>query len=241
MKLPVHLIRKLAIRNIKDQGKYSRNQNRSTERHIQQALATMTKDRTTLVIAHRLSTIVNADLILVYVFIDMHSKQTADVGHFIRIKEGRVVESGTHEELIRQGAANNEGKAGAFIQTREMKDLRTEKLGVYYEMWQKQLHEDLDEAETVNASNSDTDKQKIQDENKPKSAPPPTVDTSGAKSSDQKQVVESPTEMEAEAQNTGSTTTPDSTPTPSVNTPSNNSNKNSKKKKKKSKRGSTKF
>jgi ATP-binding cassette subfamily B (MDR/TAP) protein 6 len=41
----------------------------------------MTHDRTTLVIAHRLSTIVNADLILV-------------------IKEGQVVESGTHEELI---------------------------------------------------------------------------------------------------------------------------------------------
>lgn len=38
---------------------------RTTERHIQQALADMTKDRTTLVIAHRLSTIVNADLILV--------------------------------------------------------------------------------------------------------------------------------------------------------------------------------
>jgi ATP-binding cassette subfamily B (MDR/TAP) protein 6 len=37
----------------------------TTERHIQQALADMTKDRTTLVIAHRLSTIVNADLILV--------------------------------------------------------------------------------------------------------------------------------------------------------------------------------
>ncbi|KAI7877716.1 hypothetical protein K492DRAFT_150187 [Lichtheimia hyalospora FSU 10163] len=173
----------------------------STERHIQQALATMTKDRTTLVIAHRLSTIVNADLILV-------------------VKEGRVVESGTHEELIRQGAANNEG--------------------VYYEMWQKQLHEDLDEAETVNASNSDTDKQKVQDENKPKSAPPPTVDTSVPKSSDQKQVVESPTEMEAAgAQDSSSSTTPDSTPAPSVNTPS--SNKNNKKKKKKSKRGSTKF
>lgn len=54
---------------------------RTTERQIQRALAEMTHDRTTLVIAHRLSTIVNADLILV-------------------IKEGQVVESGTHEELI---------------------------------------------------------------------------------------------------------------------------------------------
>lgn len=42
----------------------------------------MTKDRTTLVIAHRLSTIVNADLILVYVLIDMHSKQSIDVGYY---------------------------------------------------------------------------------------------------------------------------------------------------------------
>ncbi|KAI9251944.1 hypothetical protein BDA99DRAFT_444174 [Phascolomyces articulosus] len=73
-----------------------------TERQIQQALSIMTKDRTTLVIAHRLSTIVNADLILV-------------------IKDGRVVESGNHEELIKQGED-----------------------GVYYEMWQKQLHDDND-------------------------------------------------------------------------------------------------
>lgn len=63
-------------------GSTHTNQNRSTERHIQQALATMTKDRTTLVIAHRLSTIVNADLILVYVLIDMHSKQSIDVGYY---------------------------------------------------------------------------------------------------------------------------------------------------------------
>ncbi|ORX62569.1 hypothetical protein DM01DRAFT_318095 [Hesseltinella vesiculosa] len=72
----------------------------TTERHIQEALNTMTKDRTTLVIAHRLSTIVNADLILV-------------------IKDGKVVESGSHEELIRQGTESGQG--------------------VYFEMWEKQL------------------------------------------------------------------------------------------------------
>lgn len=52
-----------------------------SERRIQAALATLKRDRTTLVIAHRLSTIEQADLIVV-----MH--------------EGRVVESGTHAELL---------------------------------------------------------------------------------------------------------------------------------------------
>ena len=42
------------------------------------------KGRTSFVIAHRLSTIKNADLILV-------------------LKDGDVIESGTHEELLRCG------------------------------------------------------------------------------------------------------------------------------------------
>ncbi|WP_445397964.1 lipid A ABC transporter ATP-binding protein/permease MsbA [Zobellella sp. An-6] len=57
-----------------------------SERHIQAALEALRKDRTALVIAHRLSTIENADEILV-------------------IDEGRVVERGTHAELLaREGA-----------------------------------------------------------------------------------------------------------------------------------------
>jgi subfamily B ATP-binding cassette protein MsbA len=52
-----------------------------SERSIQEALSTLMRGRTTLVIAHRLSTIVNADIIYV-------------------MENGRVVESGTHAELM---------------------------------------------------------------------------------------------------------------------------------------------
>ncbi|HYG43775.1 MAG TPA: ATP-binding cassette domain-containing protein [Bordetella sp.] len=56
-----------------------------TERAIQAELTRISKGRTTLVIAHRLSTIVDSDLILV-------------------MDHGRVVEQGTHDELLaRQG------------------------------------------------------------------------------------------------------------------------------------------
>lgn len=55
-----------------------------TELLIQKAMDELTKDRTSFVIAHRLSTIKNADLILV-------------------MKDGDVIESGNHEDLIAKG------------------------------------------------------------------------------------------------------------------------------------------
>lgn len=52
-----------------------------TEEQIQQAMDILMKNRTSFVIAHRLSTIKNADLIVV-------------------VKDGEIIERGTHEELM---------------------------------------------------------------------------------------------------------------------------------------------
>ena len=57
-----------------------------SERRVQSALSDLMRNRTTLVIAHRLSTIEQADRIVV-------------------MNEGRIVESGTHTELLASGGA----------------------------------------------------------------------------------------------------------------------------------------
>lgn len=54
-----------------------------TEINIRDAMKTLMKDKTSFIIAHRLSTIKNADLILV-------------------VKDGNIVEQGTHSELLNQ-------------------------------------------------------------------------------------------------------------------------------------------
>jgi ATP-binding cassette, subfamily B, multidrug efflux pump len=54
-----------------------------TEKEIQQALLTLMKNHTSFLIAHRLSTIRDADLIMV-------------------ISSGEIIESGTHEQLMKQ-------------------------------------------------------------------------------------------------------------------------------------------
>jgi ABC-type multidrug transport system fused ATPase/permease subunit len=60
-----------------------------TEQIIQKALATLLKGRTSFVIAHRLSTITNADKIVV-------------------IHDGKIVEQGTHSELLANQAMYHE-------------------------------------------------------------------------------------------------------------------------------------
>ena len=54
----------------------------ATEKLVQSAINKMQKDRTTIIIAHRLSTIQNADRIIV-------------------LKDGEIIEQGTHAELIK--------------------------------------------------------------------------------------------------------------------------------------------
>ncbi len=82
-----------------------------TEREIQVSLREVSRGRTTLVIAHRLSTIVDADEIIV-------------------LGEGRIVERGSHAELLRRD-------------------------GVYAAMWRRQQHaEHEDEADDASPTAS---------------------------------------------------------------------------------------
>ncbi|HKO61818.1 MAG TPA: ABC transporter ATP-binding protein [Pyrinomonadaceae bacterium] len=55
-----------------------------SERFVQQAIANLIRDRTTVVIAHRLSTVRRADMIVV-------------------MEAGRIIETGTHAELLAKG------------------------------------------------------------------------------------------------------------------------------------------
>ncbi len=77
-----------------------------TEKAIQQTLEAVAVDRTTLVIAHRLSTVVDADQILV-------------------MNQGRIVERGTHAELLSTGS---DYKAMWELQQQESAEKETEKV-----------------------------------------------------------------------------------------------------------------
>ncbi len=66
-----------------------------TERDISEAMISLMKDKTVFVIAHRLSTVVSADRILV-------------------VKDGDVVEQGTHKELLSRGGFYRELYSAQF-------------------------------------------------------------------------------------------------------------------------------
>jgi subfamily B ATP-binding cassette protein MsbA len=72
-----------------------------SERLVQKALANLTRNRTTLVIAHRLSTIRRADTIVV-------------------MERGRIIETGRHEELLRQSGAYKKLYEMQFADEEEM-------------------------------------------------------------------------------------------------------------------------
>jgi ATP-binding cassette subfamily B protein len=74
-----------------------------TEKKIQDAIAVLTKGRTTIAIAHRLSTLRNCHRLIV-------------------IEDGRIVESGTHEELL--------AKKGVFYNLVEMQRKTSEIIAV---------------------------------------------------------------------------------------------------------------
>jgi ATP-binding cassette subfamily B protein len=84
-----------------------------TEKLIQSALDTLMEGRTTFVIAHRLSTVRRADLILV-------------------MEDGRIVERGTHDELLRRGGLYKEIHDLQLIDhakfSEEMEELQEEKI-----------------------------------------------------------------------------------------------------------------
>ncbi len=73
-----------------------------TEKRIQHAISVLTKNRTTFMIAHRLSTVVDASRILA-------------------VRDGKIVESGTHAELMAQ--------KGYYyhLYTRQYEDVETDK------------------------------------------------------------------------------------------------------------------
>jgi ABC-type multidrug transport system fused ATPase/permease subunit len=76
-----------------------------TERKIQDALARLTRGRTTIVIAHRLSTVVDADRILV-------------------VDNGQIVEEGRHPDLLRRGGIYERLSRLQFADDRAPEDRR---------------------------------------------------------------------------------------------------------------------
>ena len=78
-----------------------------TEQLIQDAIEHILRDRTSFLIAHRLSTIRRADLILV-------------------VRDGRIVERGTHRELLSRRGYYHELYSRQFAEENSARVLRAE-------------------------------------------------------------------------------------------------------------------
>ncbi|KAJ1561192.1 Homocysteine S-methyltransferase 1 [Cladochytrium tenue] len=125
----------------------------TTEAKIQKSLKELTSRRTTLVIAHRLSTVTEADCILV-------------------MKDGKIVESGTHEQLLASGERvarlkekvaaetteektaseenNVDGPPAANSLAAELKILESDGVGTYYSLWMREIENDESDANEEN-------------------------------------------------------------------------------------------
>ena len=79
-----------------------------SERLIQQSLAKLAKDRTTITIAHRLTTVQNADEIIVLI-------------------HGRIKERGKHSDLMKKGGLYSQLYRGT-LDTETLKDEDWEKM-----------------------------------------------------------------------------------------------------------------
>lgn len=98
----------------------------TTEKAVQQSFKDLSANRTTLVIAHRLTTIQDADLIIV-------------------MKEGRLIEQGTFNELIAMGPG-----------------------GSFFELWQSRQIAEEGPATTGNGNNGDAKPEEKKEERKEK-------------------------------------------------------------------------
>jgi ABC-type transport system involved in cytochrome bd biosynthesis fused ATPase/permease subunit len=99
-----------------------------TEEKIQESFSSLAEGRTMLIIAHRLSTIVNADQILV-------------------LSNGTVVESGTHDELVR--------RPGGKYASMWRKQSRAQKAKEEAEQLRDRARRKVEEAEADSASVSE--------------------------------------------------------------------------------------